>query len=90
MLIRAYRIRGHLAADLDPLGLREMPPRPELDPKSYGFTEADMDRPIFIDNVLGLEIASIREILEIVQSGPIAAPSRCNTCISPTPNRPIG
>ena len=67
MLIRAYRIRGHLAADLDPLGLREMPHRPELDPKSYGFTEADMDRPIFIDNVLGLESASIREILEIVK-----------------------
>ncbi len=67
MLIRAYRIRGHLAADLDPLGLRETPHRPELDLKSYGFTEADMDRPIFIDNVLGLQIASIREILEIVQ-----------------------
>ncbi|MEM9498150.1 MAG: 2-oxoglutarate dehydrogenase E1 component [Pseudomonadota bacterium] len=67
MLIRAYRIRGHLAADLDPLGLREMPTRPELDPRSYGFTEADMDRPIFIDNVLGLQIASIREILAIVR-----------------------
>src|SRR6056297_711258 len=67
MLIRAYRIRGHLAADLDPLGLRETPARPELDPKSYGFTEADMDRPIFIDNVLGLQVASLREILEIVK-----------------------
>ncbi|WP_135506626.1 2-oxoglutarate dehydrogenase E1 component [Roseovarius aestuariivivens] len=67
MLIRAYRIRGHLAADLDPLGLREHPDRPELDPKSYGFTEADMDRPIFIDNVLGLQVASIREILQIVR-----------------------
>ncbi len=67
MLIRAYRIRGHLAADLDPLGLREMPHRPELDPKSYGFTEADMDRPIFIDNVLGLQVASIREIVDIVK-----------------------
>jgi len=67
MLIRAYRIRGHLAADLDPLGLREMPHRPELDPKSYGFTEADLDRPIFIDNVLGLQVASIREILTIVR-----------------------
>ncbi|MGK7654623.1 2-oxoglutarate dehydrogenase E1 component [Roseovarius sp. B08] len=67
MLIRAYRIRGHLAADLDPLGLRESPDRPELDPKSYGFTDADMDRPIFIDNVLGLQVASIREILAIVK-----------------------
>ncbi len=67
MLIRAYRIRGHLIADLDPLGLREQPDRPELDPKSYGFTDADMDRPIFIDNVLGLQIASVREILDIVR-----------------------
>ncbi|MCV3272184.1 2-oxoglutarate dehydrogenase E1 component [Roseobacter sinensis] len=67
MIIRAYRIRGHLVADLDPLGMRENTPHPELDPKSYGFTEADMDRPIFIDNVLGLETASMREILSIVQ-----------------------
>ncbi len=67
MLIRAYRIRGHLAADLDPLGMREPVPHPELDPKSYGFTETDMDRPIFIDNVLGLQVASMRQIVEIVK-----------------------
>ena len=67
MIIRAYRIRGHLVADLDPLGMRDNTPHPELDPKSYGFTEADMDRPIFIDKVLGLETASMREILEIVK-----------------------
>jgi 2-oxoglutarate dehydrogenase E1 component len=67
MIIRAYRIRGHLAADLDPLGMREEAPHPELDPRSYGFTEADMDRPIFIDNVLGLQLASMRQILDIVK-----------------------
>ncbi|MEL6953976.1 MAG: 2-oxoglutarate dehydrogenase E1 component [Pseudomonadota bacterium] len=67
MLIRAYRIRGHLAADLDPLGMRDQSIRPELDPASYGFTEADMDRPIFLDNVLGLQHASIRQIVEIVK-----------------------
>ncbi|GFE63251.1 2-oxoglutarate dehydrogenase E1 component [Litoreibacter roseus] len=67
MIIRAYRIRGHLAADLDPLGMKEPVPHPELDPKSYGFTEADMDRPIFIDNVLGLETASMREIIAILE-----------------------
>jgi len=66
MLIRAYRIRGHLVADLDPLGMREQTPHPELDAKSYGFTDADMDRPIFLDNVLGLEFGSLREILGIV------------------------
>ncbi|MEX0339326.1 MAG: 2-oxoglutarate dehydrogenase E1 component, partial [Arenibacterium sp.] len=67
MLIRAYRIRGHLVADLDPLGMRDQTPHPELDPRTYGFTEADMDRPIFIDNVLGLQIASMRQIVEIVK-----------------------
>jgi 2-oxoglutarate dehydrogenase E1 component len=67
MLIRAYRIRGHLVAELDPLGMRDQTPHPELDPKSYGFTEADMDRPIFIDNVLGLQMASMRQIVEIVK-----------------------
>ncbi|MCT4554720.1 MAG: 2-oxoglutarate dehydrogenase E1 component [Pelagimonas sp.] len=68
MLIRAYRIRGHLAANLDPLGQHgKDKPHPELDPKSYGFTDADMDRPIFIDNVLGLQIASMRQIVDIVK-----------------------
>ncbi len=67
MIIRAYRIRGHLAADLDPLKLVDTNTHPELDPKSYGFTEADMDRPIFIDNVLGLQVASMRQIIDIVK-----------------------
>jgi len=67
MLIRAYRIRGHLAADLDPLGMRADTPHPELDPKTYGFMDADMDRPIFIDNVLGLQVASMRQIVDIVK-----------------------
>ncbi|CUH49373.1 2-oxoglutarate dehydrogenase E1 component [Ruegeria atlantica] len=67
MLIRAYRIRGHLAANLDPLGMRAASTHPELDPRTYGFTEADMDRPIFIDNVLGLQMASMRQIVEIVK-----------------------
>ena len=67
MMIRAYRARGHLAADLDPLGLEPPKSHPELEPESYGFTQADYDRKIFIDYVLGLEFASIREMLEIVK-----------------------
>ncbi|RMD65436.1 MAG: 2-oxoglutarate dehydrogenase E1 component, partial [Alphaproteobacteria bacterium] len=67
MLIRAYRVRGHLEADLDPLGLRPIEPHPELDPRSYGFTEDDYDRPIFINYVLGLETATLRQILKIVR-----------------------
>lgn len=67
MIIRAYRIRGHLVADLDPLKMRDDALHPELDPKSYGFTDADLDRPIFIDNVLGLQIASMRQIIDVLK-----------------------
>ena len=67
MLIRAYRIRGHLIADLDPLGLQPKNVHPELDFKTLGFTEEDMDRSIFIDNVLGLESATLREIIAILK-----------------------
>ena len=67
MLIRSYRVRGHLAARLDPLDLSERSVHTELKPETYGFTEADYDRPIFIDHVLGVEMASIREIMRILQ-----------------------
>ena len=67
MLIRAYRVRGHLIADLDPLGIETEKHHPELDPASYGFTEADYDRPIFVDGVLGLQWATLREVVEVVR-----------------------
>jgi 2-oxoglutarate dehydrogenase E1 component len=67
MLIRAYRARGHLHANLDPLGLEPRSDQEELDPRSYGFSDADHDRPIFIDHVLGLELATLREIVAICQ-----------------------
>jgi 2-oxoglutarate dehydrogenase E1 component len=67
MLIRAYRIRGNFHADLDPLKLQPPVDHSELDPASYGFGEADQDRPIFLDRVLGLEFATIREIVTILQ-----------------------
>ena len=67
MMIRAFRMRGHLQAQLDPLGLEQPDYQPELDPKSYGFEEADLDRDIFIDGVLGLEHASVHQILDIVR-----------------------
>jgi 2-oxoglutarate dehydrogenase E1 component len=68
MMIRAYRMRGHLKANLDPLGIATTPgDASELEPASYGFAEADFDRPIFLDYVLGLETATIREILAILR-----------------------
>ncbi|WP_265517745.1 2-oxoglutarate dehydrogenase E1 component [Nitratireductor luteus] len=68
MMIRAYRMRGHLHANLDPLGLANpLEDYNELSPEAYGFTEADLDRPIFIDNVLGLETATVRQMLDILK-----------------------
>ncbi|MEJ0018768.1 MAG: 2-oxoglutarate dehydrogenase E1 component [Acetobacteraceae bacterium] len=67
MLIRSYRVRGHLEARLDPLGLQIPKPHAELDPRSYGFTDSDLDRPIFIDHVLGRESATLREIVTILR-----------------------
>src|SRR5579885_927344 len=67
MLIRAYRARGHLHANLDPLGLAPPHNEEELDPSTYGFGEADLDRPIFLDRVLGLEFGTIRQIVAILR-----------------------
>ena len=68
MMIRAFRMRGHLKANLDPLGIATTPgDASELDPATYGFAEADFDRTIFLDFVLGLETATLREILAIVR-----------------------
>ena len=65
-LIRAYRINGHLIANLDPLNLHEKIYHPELDYKSYGFSENDLDREIFIDGSLGLETATLKEIIQVL------------------------
>jgi 2-oxoglutarate dehydrogenase E1 component len=67
MLIRAYRARGHFYANLDPLALEPPTTEADLDPRSYGFTEADLDRQIFLDRVLGLQFGSLRQILDILQ-----------------------
>ena len=67
MMIRAYRMRGHFHANLDPLQLEPVRGEAELDPASYGFTEADYGRRIYIDYVLGLEFATVPEMLGILR-----------------------
>jgi len=66
-LVRAYRILGHLQADLDPLKLSPRPQHPQLDPSFYGFHEAEMDKPIFIDGVLGMETATPRQMVDLLK-----------------------
>jgi 2-oxoglutarate dehydrogenase E1 component len=67
-LVRAYRVRGHLEADLDPLGLDRRAPQPELDYSSYGFGESDLERGIHLDDLFGRERATLREIVAILRS----------------------
>ncbi|MEO5972995.1 MAG: 2-oxoglutarate dehydrogenase E1 component [Sphingomicrobium sp.] len=67
MLIRTYRVRGHLAAKLDPLGLHRSECPADLTPEYHGFTEADLDRPIYICGVLRFEQATVREIVRVLQ-----------------------
>jgi 2-oxoglutarate dehydrogenase E1 component len=73
MMIRAFRMRGHLHANLDPLGLAQKPDDDynELSPEAYGFTEADYDRPIFIDTCWGLNTRPSARC-STSSSGPIA------------------
>ncbi|MDE1938908.1 MAG: 2-oxoglutarate dehydrogenase E1 component [Alphaproteobacteria bacterium] len=66
-LVRAYRVIGHLEADLDPLKLSPKTPHPQLDPAFYGFHSADLDRPVFIDGVMGMESATPRRMVEILK-----------------------
>ena len=67
MLIRAYRIRGHLIANLDPLAIQQKEEHPELKPETYGFEKKDYQRKIFLDGVLGLQYADLNQILEILK-----------------------
>jgi len=67
LLIRAYRIAGHLKADLDPLGLAEKKYIPDLDPKTYGIEKDDLDKEVFIDGVFGINTISIRQLIEILE-----------------------
>ena len=67
MMVRAYRVRGHLMANLDPLGIEDRSHHPELDPAHYGFTDADMDKEIFLDGSMGIAKAKLRDIVAILQ-----------------------
>ena len=66
-LIRNYRTRGHLISKLDPLELTTRKEHPELRPRTYGFTKADYDRPIYLGGALGLQFGTLREVLAILK-----------------------
>ncbi len=65
-LIHAYRVRGHLVADLDPLDSKRTPHR-DLDPATYGLTLWDLDREFITSGLSGQDKATLREILEVLR-----------------------
>ena len=68
LLIRTYRVRGHLAADLDPLGLHHSELPADLTPEYHGFVGAAQDRKVYLGGTLGLEWATVREIVAILRA----------------------
>jgi 2-oxoglutarate dehydrogenase E1 component len=68
MLIRTYRVRGHLLADLDPLGMARQDEPADLEPSFFGFTDADMDRTIYLGGALGFENATLRQIISTLRA----------------------
>ncbi|HEY2070329.1 MAG TPA: 2-oxoglutarate dehydrogenase E1 component [Rhizomicrobium sp.] len=66
-LVRAYRVIGHLAAELDPLKLNPKPPQLQLEPSFYGFHDEEMDQPVYMDGVLGLESATPRQMVQLLK-----------------------
>jgi 2-oxoglutarate dehydrogenase E1 component len=68
LLIRTYRVRGHLAANLDPLGLTHRDLPADLTPEYHGFTGADLDRRIFLGGNLGLQWTTVRELVGILRA----------------------
>ncbi|MCU0729530.1 MAG: 2-oxoglutarate dehydrogenase E1 component, partial [Sphingopyxis sp.] len=68
LLIRTYRVRGHLAADLDPLGIQKQDLPADLTPEYHGFSGADLDKPVYLGGTLGLEKATIRELVAILRA----------------------
>ena len=89
MLIRAYRIRGHLIANLDPLKIQIREEHQELKPETYGFYLKDYNRKIFLDGVLGLQYANLKEILEILKKH-IVPQLVMNLCIWGTQKKKAG
>jgi len=66
-IIRSYRLRGHLIAKLDPLGLLESEYLDELHPEFYGFKKEDYQKKIYLDGAINKQYSNIREILNFLK-----------------------
>ncbi|MES2782085.1 MAG: 2-oxoglutarate dehydrogenase E1 component [Pseudomonadota bacterium] len=74
MLVRTYRVRGHLAANLDPLGLSKQEIPADLTPEYHGFSGADLEKRVYVGGTLGLEWTTVRELVDTLRAnycGPV-------------------
>ncbi len=68
MLIRTYRVRGHLAANLDRSACRACASCPkDLKTEYHGFTDADIDRKVYLGGTMGFEWATVRELVDTLR-----------------------
>lgn len=67
MLIRAYKVRGNLLSDLDPLGLEVIKTHPDLNPATYGLSDADLDSTVYLAGEAGFNYVTIRDLLGILR-----------------------
>ncbi len=65
-LVRNYRVRGHMIAKVDPLGIPR-PPLPELDPQTYGFADEDLDQPVSTSWLQHAQVQTVRELLDTMR-----------------------
>ena len=68
LLIRTYRVRGHLAANLDPLGLARQDIPADLTPEYHGFTAADLDRKVYVGNLSHMQWATVRQMVDVLRA----------------------
>ena len=68
MLVRTYRVRGHLAANLDPLGLSKQDIPADLTPEYHGFSGPDLDKRVYVGGTLGLEWTTVRELVDTLRA----------------------
>ena len=74
MLVRTYRVRGHLAANLDPLGLSKQDIPADLTPEYHGFSGTDLEKRVYVGGTLGLEWTTVRELVDTLRAnycGPV-------------------
>jgi 2-oxoglutarate dehydrogenase E1 component len=66
-LINMFRVRGHLLANLNPLGEEKVLAHPELDPSYHGLSVWDLDRDFFVDDLPGARVRPLRDVLDLLR-----------------------